>query len=144
MWGLFALAAAALFAGAAVYINVAEQPARLKLDDRALLAEWLPAYKRGTLMQAPLAVIGAVLGAGAWWTSGGWYFLLGALLMLTNLPWTLVVILPVNRRLGAIDAEDDPAPIRPLIRQWGRLHAGRSALGLLATAAYLAALAPIS
>ena len=96
--------AAALFTGAAIYVSVAEQPARLKLDDRALLIEWRTAYKRGTLMQAPLAVTGAILGAAAWWTSGGWLLLLGALLMLTNLPWTLVVIMPVNRQLGAIGA----------------------------------------
>jgi hypothetical protein len=144
MYGLLALVAASLFAGAAVYITIAEQPARLKLDDRALLVEWLPAYQRGTLMQAPLAVIGAGLGAAAWWTSGGWYLLLGGALMLTNLPWTLVVIMPVNHRLAAIGPDDDPAPIRPLVRQWGRLHAGRSALGVLATLAYLAALVPIS
>ncbi|MFA6117642.1 MAG: DUF1772 domain-containing protein [Sphingomonas sp.] len=144
MTGLLALAVAALFAGAAFYINFAEQPARLKLDDRALLTEWLPAYKRGTLMQAPLALIGAGLGAAAWWTGGQWPFLLGALLMLTNLPWTLVIILPVNNRLAAIKAEDDPAPIRPLIKSWGRLHAARTLFGLAATACYIRALAPVS
>lgn len=144
MTGLLALVTAALFTGAAIYINIAEQPARLKLDDRSLLIEWLPAYKRGTLMQAPLAVISALLGIAACWANGEWLFAVGALLILGNLPFTLLVIMPINRQLEAIGPSDDPAPGRPLIHRWARLHAGRSALGALATLAYLAALAPIS
>jgi len=42
MTGLLALVAAALFAGAALYVSFAEQPARLKLEDRALLGECVP------------------------------------------------------------------------------------------------------
>jgi hypothetical protein len=139
-FGQLALIVAAVFTGAAAYINVAEQPARLVLDDRALLAEWKPAYKRGFAMQAPLAIAGCVLGLIAWWLTGNWRWALGAVLILANWPYTLFVIMPTNTQLMAMDAASPPGDARRLIEHWGRLHAGRSALGALATLAFLWAL----
>ncbi len=141
MFGLLALITASIFFGAAIYINVAEQPARLALDGGAALREWVPAYRRGFEMQAPLAIVSCLLGAVAWWQSGDALWGLGAAVIILNWPYTLFVIMPVNQRLETTRPDQANAETRELIERWGRLHAGRSALGALATVIYLAAAA---
>ena len=136
-FGLLALIASAVFGGAALYVNVAEQPARLSLDDRALLAEWKPSYKRGAAMQAPLALLGFVLGLLAWWQTSHPGFLIGALAIIAPWPWTLIVIKPVNDRLLATDPGQAGAQTRALIVKWGALHGVRTALAALASIAFL-------
>ena len=137
LFGHLALISASAFAGAALYINVAEQPARLLLDDRALLSEWKRSYKRGFAMQAPLAVVGCVFGLIAWRQARELDFLVGAVLLIANWPWTLLGIMPTNSALMAIDPADTTPQTRALIVKWGTLHAVRSVLGSLATIAFL-------
>ena len=131
-----ALATAAVFTGAAIYVNVAEQPARLTLDNKALLAQWQPSYTRGFAMQASLALASALFGLLAFWLTRDWRSLAGAALIFANWPYTLLVILPINKRIAAT-----PPDARRLIETWGMLHAGRSTLGLAATLVNLWAIA---
>jgi Domain of unknown function (DUF1772) len=137
--GHLALVVAAVFSGAAIYVNVVEQPARFSLDDRGLLAEWKPSYKRGFGMQAPLALAGFALGLVAWWQTRDLLFLVGGAMMLANWPWTLLVINPVNAVLMATESSQAGAQTRTLIEKWGRLHAVRTAFGFLAVIALLMA-----
>lgn len=137
--GQLALVTAALFAGAALYINVVEQPARLKLDHRALLAEWQPAYKRGAAMQAPLAVVSFLFGLTAWWQADHPGWVIGALLMIANWPVTFFVIMPTNDQLMKIDPAAAGIESRELIVRWGVLHSMRTALGIMASVAFLTA-----
>jgi hypothetical protein len=137
MLGLLALIAAAAFTGAAIYVSLVEQPARLRLDDRAALAQWQPSYARGAVMQGGLAMLSCLLGLAAVWQLEDWRWLAGAVLILLPWPWTLFVIMPTNRQLKATQPAEAGARTRVLLRQWGRLHLVRVALGLAATAAYL-------
>jgi hypothetical protein len=135
--GQLALIVAALFAGVALYVSVAEQPARLSLDDRALLTEWKPAYKRGTAMQAPLAIIGFLLGLAARWQTGHWAWLLGAAILIANWPYTLVGIMPTNKILMATESTRAGPDSCALIEKWAALHGGRTAFGFAATLIFL-------
>jgi hypothetical protein len=135
--GELALIAASLFAGAAIYVNVAEQPARLLLDPPALLTQWKRSYQRGTLMQAPLALLATAFGVAAYVGSGDWRWLLGAALSLASWPYTLLGIMPTNRALMGTDVGTADASVREKVRKWGRLHAVRSGLGLAPAAVFL-------
>jgi hypothetical protein len=118
---LVATLSAALFAGAAVYINAVEHPARMSLGPAAALAEWRPAYRRGTRMQAPLAVVGCLTAVAAWATGAGRAWL----------------IFPTNAQLLAPTAADDPGRAAALLGRWNRLHAVRTLLSLAALVLFL-------
>ena len=138
---LLALIAAALFAGAALYVSLAEHPARMRLDPGAALAQWKASYARAAPMQAGLATLSLILGAWAWWKIGDGWLLAGALLVGANVPLTLAVILPITNRLKTKTADSAGEEARTLLDRWGRLHALRTLFGLAAVAAYFAAFA---
>jgi hypothetical protein len=131
--GLVALVIATLFAGAATYISIVEHPARMGLEDAPLLAQWQPSYKRALPIQAALAMLGGAAGLLAWYSFREWQWMAGSLLLLANWPFTLLVIMPVNKPLMAMAPEEAGAKSRSLLRRWGKLHGVRSMLGSAAS-----------
>jgi hypothetical protein len=127
-----AILATALFAGAAVYVSLVEQPARMACPTLVGLTQWRPSYKRATVMQASLAVLGFVLAAAAWLWGAGVVWLVAGLVLGAVVPFTLLVMWPTNKLLEdtQLDASSDRA--RELLDRWGSLHAMRSALGMVA------------
>ena len=129
-----------MFAGAALYVNLVEHPARMSCGVDLALREWAPSYKRASVMQASLAVIGGVAGVLAWALLGGLGYLVGALLLLAVVPFTLLVVFPTNKRLLELHAEGQIGNARELLKRWNALHAVRTALSVVAFVLMLRAL----
>lgn len=134
---VIAVLAAALFAGAALYINIAEQPARLTLDTRSAVAQWAPSYLRATWMQAPLALVSLLCGVAVWLMGGGVGWLMAAVPIGLVVPFTFLAIMPTNKSLLAQGRDLESPDTRALLERWGRLHAVRTVLSLAATVQYL-------
>jgi hypothetical protein len=136
-----ALIFATLFAGAALYISLVEHPARLGLADGPLLAQWQPSYKRALPIQSGLAIAGGAAGLIVGYSTADWRWFAGSILLLANWPFTLFVIMPVNKRLMAMQVSEAGALSRAMLVQWGKLHNIRSALGAATTLLFAWALA---
>jgi hypothetical protein len=124
---------AALFAGAAIYINAAEHPARMDLDTRSAALQWAPSYKRATWMQAPLAIVSFLTGVGAWLLGGGLVWLVAALFIGAVVPITFIVIMPTNQQLLSPGRDLGSEDTRRLLERWGKLHGVRSVASGIAT-----------
>ena len=138
--GLVAVGCCGLFAGAAVYINVVEHPARMSCGVEIALRQWAPSYKRGAVMQASLALLGGAAGVLTWALVGGLGYLVGALLLFAVVPFTLLVVFPTNKRLLDLHAKGEVGDAHDLLRRWNGLHAVRSALSVAAFAFMLSGL----
>jgi hypothetical protein len=133
-----AVLASALFTGAAIYINLVEHPARMACSTELAATVWAPSYRRATVMQVSLAVASTAAGVVSWAVSGELMWLVGAVLIFSVIPFTLIVIMPTNEELldPALDRTADRT--RVLLQKWGSLHAVRSVLSLAASIIFLA------
>ena len=124
--------AAGLFAGAAIYVNAVEHPARISCGTELAVREFAPSYERSAIMQASLALLGCVTGIIGEWQRNDITSVVAALLLGAVVPFTLIVILPTNKRL--LDPALDPRgpEASRLLTRWGRLHGVRSALSAAA------------
>jgi hypothetical protein len=138
--GLFAFAAASAFVGAALYVNVVEQPARLRLDARAMVREWKPSDRRGFMLLSILALIAAILACLEYTRGSDVRWLIGGTVILASWPYAYFVVVPVNVWLYAIRPEGAAWIVRDLMRDWGLLEWGHTAIGLAACGVFVWAL----
>jgi uncharacterized membrane protein len=134
---LIATLCTGLFAGAAIYINVVEHPARLETGTAAAVKQFRPSYRRASVMQASLAIAGLLAALGAWAQGRGTPVLVGGLLLGSVVPFTLIFIFPTNRGLADPTLDDSSSTAAALLTKWNRLHAARSGAALLALLFFL-------
>ena len=130
---------AALFAGAALYITLVEHPARMECGTALAATQFGPSYCRATVMQASLAALSFLSAVGAWLATSRLAWLLGAILIVAVIPFTLIVILPTNKKLLDPDLDRNSSLARQLLDCWGKLHAVRTLLSLAAFFVFLLA-----
>ena len=135
--GLIATSLTGLFAGAAVYINLVEHPARVQTGIRPALTEFAPSYKRATVTQVSLAVAGFLSALIAWRSSSDARWLVGGGLLVSVIPFTALVMLPTNKKLLDPETANDLDLAERLLIRWGRLHAVRSVLSLTSLLMFL-------
>jgi hypothetical protein len=126
--GFLAFAAASAFVGAALYIDLVEQPARLRLDAKSMIREWVPSNRRGFLLLAALALASAILACVDFARTSDVRWIIGGTVILASWPYTYFVIVPVNIWLCATPPAR--SAVRELMRDWGLLEWGQTAIGL--------------
>ena len=122
---------AGLFAGAAIYLNLVEHPARMACGTELAVTEFAPSYRRATVMQVALAALGFLSAAAVWLMGASLWWLIGGVIFIAVIPFTLIVIFPTNKKLLDSSLDKSSGLASELLIRWGRLHAVRSILSLI-------------
>jgi len=130
-----------LFTGAALYVALVEHPARMECGTEVAATEFPPSYRRAAVMQVSLAILGFLFSIAAWLTGGDVWWLVSGMVIVSIVPFTVVVIMPTNKQLldPALDRRSDKTT--QLLSHWGRLHTVRTILSILALVIFLYLLA---
>ena len=132
-----AVLACALFTGAAIYITFIEHPARMQCGVEIAATEFVPSYRRATVMQATCAAVGLLSAIAAWLSGASFWWIVAGVLLGSVIPFTLIGILPTNERLLSPTLDRRSAEAERLLTRWGTLHAVRSVLSGLALLLFL-------
>lgn len=135
---LVASIAAGVFAGAALYVMLVEHPARVECGPALAVKEFGPSYRRAAAMQGLLAMVGLFASVVAWYRGRGVGWLVGGLLLGALIPFTLVVIMPTNRRLLDPGLDSGSGEAHKLLTRWGRLHVIRTVVSVAVFVAFVA------
>lgn len=132
-----AVLSCSLFAGASIYINLVEHPARMECGVEIAATEFARSYRRAAMTQATLAALGLLSSIAAWLAGATFWWLVGGILLGSLIPFTLIVILPTNKQLLSSTLDRRSPQTERLFARWAALHAIRSVLSSVALLLFL-------
>ena len=127
-----------MFTGVAIYINLVEHPARMECGTEVAATVFALSYRRAADMQISLAVISFIGSVLTYLESANILWLIGGLVIVSVIPFTLIAIMPINKKQLSPSLDTAAESTRELLSRWGKLHAVRSVLGTLALLTFLA------
>jgi hypothetical protein len=127
---LLAIFCCGVFFGAALYISLVQHPAALETGNEFAARFFRPMYRRAAVLQASLALVGCASAIPAWLSGAGELWLAAAILIGSVVPFTLIVIKPINDAL--LQNRDAASEVGALLTRWGYLHWARTVAGGLA------------
>jgi hypothetical protein len=131
---LISLLATTLFASASFYVSFVEHPARMMSDTTTALTQWRPSFKRAAAMQIILTLITCITSMIAFTINQSFSVLLGGIVLSLVVPYTLIVIMPINRILLSEKTLPQTPSTRALLEKWGKLHNLRTIISSLSLA----------
>lgn len=132
-----ALLCCALFAGAAAYVSLVEQPTIIAGGTELTGAYLLLAQPRPVFFQTFFAAVGGLAGITAGVTGGAVLWLAGGVVLVFAVLFQLAVVLPATRRLFETDLTADPEKTSGMLRNLTRLHAMQSLAGLASLSMFI-------
>ena len=110
----------AVFFGAAAYISLVQHPAALETGSDFAVRFFAPMYRRASIMQASLAIVGAVSALAAYFSGARRVWSVIAVLIASVVPFTLLVVEPLNEQIKALDPAEQST--LELLTHWGHFH----------------------
>jgi len=110
----------AVFFGAATYVSLVQHPAALETGTEFAVRFFIPMYRRAAVMQASLAIVGTISSIAAYLLAASRAWLLSAVLIAGVVPYTLLIVEPINQDIQTVDPSAGEAV--ELLMRWSRLH----------------------
>ena len=118
-----------LFAGAALHVNLVEQPSRNDLPINMAVHQFQTSFYRVAKYQTIYVLISSFLIIYKWFHDSNVWWLFCAGLLLSIVPFTLFCLMPINRQLlepsavnKSIESLNLEKYYRKLMREWNILH----------------------